>query len=122
MLDTSEIRQHMEVVDAAGQPVGKVDSVADGVIKLTRRDAPDGLHHYIEVDQLDRVAGDRLLLKEGTALPEGVHGRDDTTSLNEDAVAAGYAGQGGTDVASGSDNHLFGTSGHGTGMGGSGAS
>lgn len=120
MFDASRIRDHMEVVDAAGQHVGMVDSVAENVIKLTRRDAPDGVHHFVEFDQLDRVEDDRLMLKAGTSLPEGIHGREDMPSLSEDAVAAGYAGQG--DAAGGpvAEPPLFGTSGHGTGMGGSG--
>ncbi len=41
----------MQVLDSRGNRVGTVDRVLPSdEIKLTRRDSPDGLHHYIPLD------------------------------------------------------------------------
>ena len=56
MADTSQIREHMEVVGSDGQHVGTVDKVEGGRIKLTRRDpAAGGEHHYIDAGLVQGV-------------------------------------------------------------------
>ena len=52
METNAQIREHMEVIGAAGQRIGKVDKVEGNRIKLTKNDSPDGQHHYIELSQV----------------------------------------------------------------------
>lgn len=62
---TSGIREHMEVVGSDGGHVGTVDKVEGGRIKLTKRDDPDGSgqhHHYIGMDAVGSVEGDKVRL------------------------------------------------------------
>jgi len=49
------IKEHMEVVCSANMHVGTVDHVEGDRIKLTRNDSPDGKHHFISSDLVDRV-------------------------------------------------------------------
>jgi|GEM_PF-229331 len=120
MFEKWQIKEHMEVADAAGLHVGTVDHVDGDIITLTRSDSTDGKHHMLDVACVDRIDSDRVYLKADVPLPDGFRAGD--TNLTGDAIAAGYAGQQpGADAAK-SDTPLFGTSGHGTGMGGSGTS
>lgn len=50
-----DIREHMEVVCSAGMHVGTVDHLEGDRIKLTKNDSPDGKHHFIGMDLVDRV-------------------------------------------------------------------
>ena len=118
MIEATAIKEHMEVVDASGQHVGTVDSIEGDFIKLTRSDASDARHHYLDIDAVASV-DNAVHLEAGVPLPEDAIGRE--TPLSADTVAAGYSGQA-TQVDTGGDAPLFGTSGHGTGMGGSGTS
>lgn len=52
METNAQIREHMEVIGADGQRIGRVDKVEGDRIKLTKNDAPDGQHHYIELSQV----------------------------------------------------------------------
>lgn len=62
-MNTQEIRQHMKVVGADQQPVGTVDHVENGRIKLTRNDPQaQGKHHYIPADWIDRIDGQQVCL------------------------------------------------------------
>jgi hypothetical protein len=55
-MKTHKIREHMEVVGSDGQHVGTVDHLeGQDQIKLTQNDSPDGRHHYIPTDWVDRV-------------------------------------------------------------------
>ena len=49
------IREHMDVVASCGKTIGKVDHVEGNVIKLTKNDSPDGMHHFIPMSWVDRV-------------------------------------------------------------------
>jgi hypothetical protein len=71
MFEKLRIREHMEVADAAGQHVGTVDEVNDDQIKLTRSDSTDGAHHYIPVDQVEKIDDNRIYLKQGAPIPMG---------------------------------------------------
>lgn len=63
MIQTSQIREHMEVVGSDGEHVGKVDHVKGGDIELAKFDFGSGLkHHLIPVTWVDRVDGDKVCL------------------------------------------------------------
>jgi hypothetical protein len=49
------ITEHMKVIASCGKTVGKVDSVEGRSIKLTKKDSPDGQHHFIPVSWVDHV-------------------------------------------------------------------
>lgn len=71
MFEKLRIREHMEVTDHAGQHVGTVDEVKDDQIKLTRTDSSDGAHHYLALDNVDKIDDNRVYLKQGTPIPMG---------------------------------------------------
>lgn len=51
----ANIRERMDVIASCGKKVGVVDHVEGNTIKLTKNDSPDGQHHYIPVDWVERV-------------------------------------------------------------------
>lgn len=51
----SQIAEHMEIVGSCGNHVGTVDRVEGDRIKLTRKDSPDGGHHYLPLDAVTGV-------------------------------------------------------------------
>lgn len=137
MFEKLRIKEHMEIVTAAGQHVGTVDEVDGDTIKLTRTDSSDGQHHYVDFDTVDRIDENRIYLKEGAPAPAprvaggqfaagtqrqysdgqefGTGQRIDPNSYSSERPGAG-TGSGATSA----DQPLFGTSGLGTGVGGSG--
>ena len=67
---TGQIREHM-MVHAQGQGsmngiegehIGTVDYVEGDSIILTKNDSPDGMHHSISVEFVDRVEGNTVFL------------------------------------------------------------
>ena len=72
MFEKIRIKEHMEIVDSKGQHVGTVDETQDDAIKLTKSDSSDDMHHFIKLDSVDRIDDNRIYLKEGTRLPEGL--------------------------------------------------
>lgn len=72
MTDTSNIREHMEVIGADGVHLGTVDKVEGDRIKLTKADSGAqiegaqgrhaGHHHYISTGLVAEVEGDRVRL------------------------------------------------------------
>ena len=72
MTDTSQIKEHMEVIGADGVHVGTVDHVEGDRIKLTKRDSGaqiegaegshEGHHHYISLGLVAGVEGDQVRL------------------------------------------------------------
>lgn len=72
MADTSNIREHMEVIGADGVHLGTVDKVEGDRIKLTKKDsgaeiegaegAHSGHHHYISTGLVAEVEGDQVRL------------------------------------------------------------
>lgn len=140
MFEKWRIKEHMDVADSTGRHVGTVDSLDDNRIKLTRSDSSDGSHHYVDIDSVETVEDNRVTLKVGTPLPgdtqfEGANtgGAAERAALGGEAVErSGAARQAvGDDLnysrhtsstnPPGEDRALFGTSGQGTGMGGSGS-
>jgi hypothetical protein len=71
MFEKLRIKEHMEVADCGGQHVGTVDEVEDDRIKLTASDSSDNRHHYISLEQVDRIDDNRVYLKQGTPIAPG---------------------------------------------------
>lgn len=57
-----QLQKHQEVVDSAGQHVGTVDHVDGDRIKLTRKDSPDGEHHYVALRDVAGIEGGKVRL------------------------------------------------------------
>ena len=63
-----EIREHMNVIDAEGTPIGKIDRVEGDRIKLTRDSSSAGFgshaghHHFIPKGLVADVEGDTVRL------------------------------------------------------------
>ena len=63
-----DIREHMQVIDAEGAPVGKVDGIEGDRIKLTRTSSSAGVgsheghHHFIPAGLVAEVEGDIVRL------------------------------------------------------------
>ncbi len=68
MFEKLRIKEHMEVTDAAGQHLGTVDDVQDDRIKLTRSDSADGSHHYVAIDDIEKIEDNRIYLKQTSAV------------------------------------------------------
>ena len=55
-MDSSKIKEHMEVLGSDGKHVGTVDHLAkSGLIKLTKSDATDRQHHLFPVSWVEKV-------------------------------------------------------------------
>lgn len=63
-----EIREHMQVIDAEGAPIGKIDGIEGDRIKLTRDSSSSGMgsheghHHFIPRGLVAEVEGDTVRL------------------------------------------------------------
>ena len=61
-----QVREHMQVIDAEGTPLGKVDRIDGGRIKLTRESSGsgshEGHHHFIPAGLIAEVEGDTVRL------------------------------------------------------------
>lgn len=71
MFDKLRMKEHMEVADCNGQHVGTIDEVEDDRIKLTRSDSSDGSHHFLMVDDVEKIDDDRVYLKSDARIPMG---------------------------------------------------
>lgn len=77
MVDTSQIREHMEVVGSDGRHLGAVDHVDGQRIKLTRSDpAAKGEHHYVGLELVDRVENGAVRLNQTAATVTGAWGSE----------------------------------------------
>jgi hypothetical protein len=64
-MQTQEIREHMKVIGSDRQPVGIIDRVEGGRIKLSRNGPQaNGKHHYIPADWVESVNGDEVCLRQ----------------------------------------------------------
>ena len=72
MFEKLRIKEHMEVADCRGQHVGTVDAVQDDAIKLTKSDSADDMHHFLSMDDIEKIDDNRIYLKEGARIPEGL--------------------------------------------------
>jgi len=63
MIQSTQIREHMEVIGSDGGHVGKVDHVHGDQIELAKLDLGSGLkHHLIPVSWVDHVEDDKVCL------------------------------------------------------------
>jgi hypothetical protein len=66
MSSLDQIREHMQVIDAEGTPLGKVDHVEGDKIKLTKdssgQGSHEGHHHFIPAGLVADVEGDIVRL------------------------------------------------------------
>lgn len=63
MVDTSQIREHMEVIGADGGHVGTVDKLDGDRIKLIKADrGAGGDHHYIPISLIEEIDADAVRL------------------------------------------------------------
>lgn len=72
MFEKIRIKEHMEVANAKGDHVGTVDDVEGDKIKLTKTDASDSMHHFLSMDDVDKIDDNRVYLKEGATIPAGL--------------------------------------------------
>jgi hypothetical protein len=63
MIQSSEIREHMDVLGSDGHHVGRVDHVMGDQIELTKWDTGSGLkHHMIPMSWVDFIDDDGVHL------------------------------------------------------------
>lgn len=63
MINTLQIREHMEVVGSDGGHVGKVDKLMGADIELAKFDFGSGMkHHLIPVTWVESVEDDKVCL------------------------------------------------------------
>lgn len=72
MFEKLRIKEHMEVADCKGQHVGTVDEVKDDAIKLTKSDSGDDIHHFLKIDDIEKIDDNRIYLKESARIPAGL--------------------------------------------------
>jgi short-subunit dehydrogenase len=56
------ISEHSDVVSADGQHLGTVDSIDGKLIKLTRNDSSDGMHHFIPLEWVASATSNEVKL------------------------------------------------------------
>ncbi|WP_020471511.1 DUF2171 domain-containing protein [Zavarzinella formosa] len=49
------IQPKMDVIASCGSKVGVVDDVEGSALKLTRKDSPDGQHHFVSLSNVAKV-------------------------------------------------------------------
>jgi hypothetical protein len=66
MVDTSAIREHMEIIGADGVHIGTVDRLEGNRIKLTKEDSGqgshEGHHHYVPTALVADIKGEKVRL------------------------------------------------------------
>ena len=71
MAVADRIKEHMEVIGAAGVHVGTIDHVDKNRIKLTKKDSGQGHHqhhHYIDIGLVADVEGNKVRLSANAAV------------------------------------------------------
>ena len=72
MAGISGVKEHMQVIGADGTPVGTVDKVEGGRIKLTKKDSGEGSHkghhHFIDGSLVADIEGDKVRLSANAAV------------------------------------------------------
>ena len=66
MANIDQVQEHMQVIDAEGTPIGKVDGIEGDRIKLTKDSSGsgshEGHHHFIPAGLIATVEGDTVRL------------------------------------------------------------
>ena len=71
MVDSTQIREHMEVIGADGGHIGTVDKVEGGRIKLTKTDrGSGGQHHYLPASLVEEIDADAVRMSFKSELAE----------------------------------------------------
>lgn len=68
---SGRVEERMDVIASCGKKVGVVDHVEGGAIKLTRKDSPDGQHHFIPMGWVDHVDSHVHLKKNSMETQQG---------------------------------------------------
>ena len=89
MIDKNDIQEDMMVVGSDGEHVGTVDKVEGDQIKLTKKDSPNGQHHYVPCDMAESVDGDTVTLSQTAEEVIAAFTQDDR--VDEIGSAAGGA-------------------------------
>lgn len=71
MFEKLLIKHDMEVADHTGKHVGTVDEVDGDRIRLMRSKSSIAVHHFIALDQIDKVIDNCVRLKRSVAIPVG---------------------------------------------------
>jgi len=95
--DTSQIKEHAEVLSADNQHIGTVDAVEGKLIKLTRKDSPDGIHHHIPAEWVSRVADGKIHLSRNAYVVNSQIGT--STNALQGEMANNAAKTAGSDLA-----------------------
>ena len=71
-MNSSDIKEHMDVIGADGVHVGTVDRVENNRIKLTKADSGEGSHkghhHFIDLGLVAEVEGQKVRLSANAAV------------------------------------------------------
>lgn len=67
----ANVKERMDVIACCGKKVGVVDHVEGNAIKLTRNDSPDGQHHFIPTDWVEKVDSQVHLKKNSVETEQG---------------------------------------------------
>ena len=71
MVDTSQIREHMEVIGADGGHIGTVDKIDGARIKLTKTDrGSGGQHHFVPLGLVEEIDSDAVRMSFKSELAE----------------------------------------------------
>lgn len=63
MIDTSQLKEHMEIVGSDHEHVGTFDHMDGQRLKLAKQDpASGGEHHYIHIDSVGAVQDGKIVL------------------------------------------------------------
>ncbi|MEE4154965.1 MAG: DUF2171 domain-containing protein [Erythrobacter sp.] len=79
MFEKIRISEHMEVSDCNGKHVGTVDELDGDKIKLTKSDSMDDMHHFLSLDDVDRISDNRVYLKQDARIPSGLGNKASVT-------------------------------------------
>ena len=80
MFEKIRIKEHMEVANSEGLHVGTVDEVTDDKIKLTKSDSADDMHHFLMIDDVEKIDDNRIYLKKDARIPEGLGNKAEIAS------------------------------------------
>ena len=87
MSGLDEVREHMQVIDAEGTPLGKVDRIEGDRIKLTRDSSGsgshEGHHHFIPAGLIADVEGDTVRLSARIDAVESVFQSEESEQSEE---------------------------------------
>jgi hypothetical protein len=72
MFEKLRIKEHMEVANFEGLHVGTVDEVKDDAIKLTKSDSADSIHHFLSLEDVEKIDDNRIYLKRDARIPAGL--------------------------------------------------